>query len=142
MVARAHAAQTTLDKFKDQPLRYGVRDCVRMVATHLRLLGYQVKLPASGSYRSPRSGLKALRARGFDNLAAALDGLGLERIAPAGAIVGDILQLPGDAEIGALAIAVGNGRALAYHEDTVGAVVVQPLEILTAWRVEPVWPRS
>lgn len=142
MVARAAAAQKTLDKFKDEPLRYGVRDCVRMAATHLRLLGYKVRLPSSGSYRSPRSGLKALKARGFASLADALDGIGLPRIAPAAAIVGDIIQMPGDQDIGALAIAMGNGRALAYHEEAVGAVVVEPLEVIAAWRADPVWQKS
>ena len=141
MTARADAAQKTLDRFKDKPLRYGVRDCVRMVAIHLRALGYKVRLPASGSYRSPRSGLKALRARGYDSLPAALDGIGLQRIPPAAAIVGDVLQLPGEGEIGALAVALGNGRAVAYHQDTIGAVVVQPLEVIAAWRAKPAWQK-
>ena len=137
MVLRAEAAQKTLDQFKDRPLVYGTRDCVRMAAAHLRRMGHSVKLPAAGSYRSPRSGMKALKERGFDTLAGALDGLGFARIAPAAALVGDIIQMPGNAEIGALAIAMGNGRALSYHEDVVGAVIVQPLETLAAWRVEP-----
>jgi hypothetical protein len=142
MVARVEAAQATLDRFKDAPFRYGVRDCVRMVAMHLRKLGYRVRLPASGSYRSYRSALRQLRARGYDSLAAAMDDIGLERIAPSEAIVGDILQLPGDDAIGALGVAMGNGRALGYHQDAIGAVVVQPLEITAAWRVEPAWPSS
>lgn len=142
MVARAEAAQATLDRFKDDPFRYGVRDCVRMIAMHLRKLGYRMKLPPSGSYRSYRSALRQLRALGHDSLAAAMDDIGLERIAPAEAIVGDILELPSDNPIGALAIAMGNGRALGYHEDAAGAVVVQPLQITAAWRVEVRWASS
>jgi hypothetical protein len=35
---------------------------------------------------------------------------------------------------GALAMAVGNGRVLSYHEDLDGADIVQPIQYLAAWR--------
>lgn len=137
--ARAAAAQATLDRFKDRELRYGVNDCVRMTAMHIRRLGWSVPLPNCGSYRSAASGLKRLRELGHDNLAGALDALGFPRIAPAAAVVGDVLLLPGDDRIGALAIALGNGRAIGYHEDAAGAIVLQPLAIESAWRIDPAW---
>ncbi len=108
---------------------------LRMAASHLRRLGHQVKLPASGSYRTIRSALKALEDRGYQSLADALDAMGLERIAPAAAIVGDVLMLPAEDRLGALVIALGNGRVVGYHEEAIGAAVLQPIEYVAAWRV-------
>lgn len=142
LVRRRDAAQATLDRFKDRPLKLGRDDCVRMIAFHLRKLGYSVKLPPSGAYGTIRGALKELKARGFDNLGAAIDALGLERIAPASAIVGDILMLPSADGLGALHIALGNGRTVAYHEDLIGAGVLQPLEFIAAWRVATRSPQS
>lgn len=138
IVRRQKATQATVDAFKGRPFRFGVRDCARMAAAHLRRLGHQVKLPPSGSYGSARSAAVALRERGFADLGAALDSMGFERIAPAAALVGDVLMLPGDGPFGgALTVAVGNGRVLGYHEDAVGADILQPVQFVTAWRVEP-----
>ncbi|RSU58927.1 hypothetical protein BRX36_19880 [Sphingomonas sp. S-NIH.Pt1_0416] len=137
LVRRADAAQATLDRFKDKPFQWGTRDCARMVAAHLRSLGYKVKLPPSGSYRSIRSATKALTAAGFDTVGAALDAMGLERIAPVATIVGDIIEWPSENNLAALGVVMGNGRMLAYHPDAAGAVIVQPVEFVAAWRVEP-----
>ncbi|WP_426256044.1 DUF6950 family protein [Sphingomonas sp. DC2300-3] len=135
MVRRRDAAQKTLDVWSKRPLRMGTSDCVRMGASHLRLLGHQVKLPASGSYRTVNSAVKALNARGFDSVEAAIDAMGMKRIAPAAAIVADLLMLPGVDRLGGLAICLGNGRVVAYHEEVATAAVLQPLEYVTAWSV-------
>ncbi len=138
LVRRTTAAQKTLDKWSKKPMRLGTADCVRMAAAHLRQLGYKVKLPPSGSYRTPASAAKALKAAGFASVEDALDGQGLERIAPASAIVGDILMLDGGDRFGALTVAVGNGRVVGWHESAPGgATVMQPLEFKAAWRAEP-----
>ncbi|MET0439134.1 MAG: hypothetical protein ABW043_16740 [Devosia sp.] len=135
---RVKAAQATLDRFKSKPLKYGTNDCVRMVAMHLRKLGHRVVLPASGAYTTVKSGLRELKARGFANLAEAMDSFGFERIAPAAAVVGDVLMLPGDSELGSMVIALGNGRVIGYHEDAKGACTLQPVEYAAAWRVRVV----
>ena len=138
LVRRRNAAQLTLDTWSKRPMRLGTHDCVRMVAAHLRRLGYQVKLPPSGSYRTVNSAVKALRAAGHDSVAAALDAMGLERIAPAAAIVGDVLMLESADGLGSLTVALGNGRVAGYHDDVgAGAAVLQPVEYVAAWRVEP-----
>ncbi|WP_347270983.1 DUF6950 family protein [Rhizorhabdus histidinilytica] len=130
------AAQATLDQFRGKAFQFGRRDCVRMAASHLRRLGYKVKLPPTDSYRSARSALKALRARGFADLAAAVDAHGPRRIAPAAAIAGDLLLIPGEGPFGgALQIALGNGRTAGYHQDAKGVEVLQPVEFVAAWRV-------
>jgi len=142
LIRRRDAAQATLDQWKGLPLRLGQADCARMVASHLRLLGYRVRVPAKGSYRTARSAVTAMRKLGHEDLASALDALGLVRIAPASAIVGDIIQLPSAmAELGALTVALGNGRVCGWHGDGArsdgGFIVLQPLEYVAAWRADP-----
>jgi hypothetical protein len=136
MERRVAVAQATLDHFRNKPLRYGTRDCVRMAAFHLRKMGHQVRLPPSGSYASARSALKAMRARGFDNLGEAVDSYGFERIPPAAAISGDLMLVPGDGGFGgALHVVLGNGKTVSFHEDAVGATILEPFEFVAAWRV-------
>lgn len=139
LIRRAGAAEATLAQWRARPLRLGSADCVRMAASHLRRLGYRVKLPAAGSYRTVRGALAALHRAGHDTVQHALDALGLVRIVPAAAIVGDIVELecelPG---LPALTIALGNGRVAGWHPDApAGVTVLQPTATIAAWRVEP-----
>ncbi len=134
MMTRVAATQATVDRFKARPFRYGSNDCARMVAFHLKRLGLKVSLAKAGSYRSALGATRALKRLGHDSLAEAIDAMGLTRIAPAAAVVGDIVELPGEAPFGALTVAVGNGRVLGFHEDLVGADILQPREYLAAWR--------
>jgi hypothetical protein len=136
MVNRVAAAQATLDRYKDIPFEWGRFDCARMVAHLLRQAGYRPNLSAGGAYRSLFGAKKALKKAGFDTLAEALDSLGLERISPAACVAGDIIQWPSENELAALGVALGNGRMIAYHPDASGAVVLQPVEFVAAWRVE------
>ena len=138
MVRRVAAAQATLDEFLGKPFQWGRNDCARMIAAHLRRLGYKVQVPSKGSYATPRSALKALRARGFESMADAVDAVGLERIAPAQAVAGDIVGGASGDPFGALGIKLSNGRLLGYHEDAVGAAILQELNLDAAWRVTPI----
>ena len=135
LIKRRDATQATLDAVKGKPFRLGRNDCARIAAAHLRRRGHQVKLPASGSYASTRTAMKALAERGFADLLAAMDGMGFERIAPAAALVGDILALPTASPIGCLAVVLTNGRALGFVDDVAEASVIQPVEYVAAWRV-------
>ena len=138
LVRRRDAAQITLDTWSKRPQKLGTADCVRMTAAHLRLLGWKVKLPPAGSYRTVNSAMKALAKAGHDSISAALDALGLERIAPAATIVGDIILMPAEHELGALVIVMGNGRVAGWHPDNPeGIVPMHPLEMITAWSAEP-----
>ncbi|WP_088183574.1 DUF6950 family protein [Sphingobium sp. Z007] len=132
---RAAATQATMARFRDQPFTWGRWDCVRMAAFHLRQLGHRPGLGRGGAYKTALGAKAALRRAGHDDLAAALDAM-MPRIAPAQALVGDLIMCPGtDGFGGGIAIAVGNGRMFGYHEDSPCAVVQQPLEFLGAWRV-------
>lgn len=140
LVLRRDAAQRTLDTWATRPQKLGTADCVRMAASHLRLLGWKVKLPPAGSYRTINSATKALAKAGHASIADALDAMGLERITPAAAIVGDIIQMPAVHELGALVIVMGNGRVAGWYDDDEhhkGAVAMQPLMMTAAWRVTP-----
>lgn len=131
---RTAAAQATMDRFAEQPFQWGKNDCARMVAYHLRKLGYPVRLAKAGTYASALGAKRALDRLGFGSLREAVDSYGLMRIPPAAAIIGDIIELPAEDRFGALGVALGNGRVLAYHQDAVGAVVIQPTDYATAWR--------
>src|SRR3546814_20753490 len=77
MEARRRATQATADRFRDQPFTWGKNDCVRMVAFHLRKLGYRPKLAKAGSYSSALGAKRALARSGFETIGQALDALGL-----------------------------------------------------------------
>jgi hypothetical protein len=142
LVVRQRATQTLLDNWKDKSFVLGERDCVRLVADHLRRCGYKIKAPAKGSYRTFFSAIRKLKEAGHDSLSDALDSLGLERVTPAATILGDIIELPGEDDtgersaLGAMTVALGNGRVLGFY-DGHGCVVMQPLEYEAAWRVTP-----
>jgi hypothetical protein len=140
LVRRRDAAQDALDYWRPRPWRMGENDCVRMFARHARLLGYVVRIPPARSYRTVKGAKFSLAALGHASLPAAIDALGLPRISPAEALVGDVIQLPGDDDdLPALTIALGNGRVVGWHESVkTGAEVLQPLAFVTAWRLEPV----
>lgn len=138
MIARRDAAQATLDHFAGQPFQWGRFDCAKMVAFHLRKMGHRIGISKAGPYSNALGAKRALSRLDWSGLSQPLDAR-FERIAPAAAIVGDILQMPSEGWIEALAVVLGNGRALAYHQHEVAAVVVQPVvsEIIAVWRVVP-----
>lgn len=137
LIARRDAAQATLDRFGGVPFGYGHHDCARMVMFHLAQLGIAPKLPKAARYASALGARKALKRLGHDDLPAMIDAYGFERIAPASAIVGDLIALPAVDPMGAITIALGNGRVIGYHEDVLGAAVLQPAMTEAAWRVLP-----
>ena len=134
---RVRAAQATLREFEKGRHKLGERDCVRMIAAHMRRCGHQVALPPTGAYRTIRQAKQLLAERGFADLYEALDAHGLERIAPAAAYVGDIIALPAMDELGCLTIKVGDDRVVGYHEAAFrkGAIAMRPLMFVAAWRV-------
>jgi hypothetical protein len=135
LIERRDAAQATLDRFRVRPFAFGSADCVQMLAFHLRQLGYTVLLSKGGQYRTALGAKRSLKRAGFDSVAAALDGQGLEAITPAAALVGDIVQGPGDDGFGAFGIYLGNGRIVGFHQAIAGADVLQPIHLDRAWRV-------
>lgn len=144
LILRRDAAQAVLDRFNGKPLEFGARDCVQMGAMALRQMGYPNPLKGSRPYRGEVGALRSLavalkRAGGPDggSLADLLDALQLERIAPAEALMADLIGYPADGAWPiALGVAVGNGRAIAYAPDGF-ARVGEIAPAVTAWRVHP-----
>jgi hypothetical protein len=134
LILRRDAAEATLAQYSVLPFVYGRNDCVRMTAAHLRRMGYRVSLVKGGSYRNEATALKALAHAGFKSIEQVLDEkLGFIRIPPASALVGDIMTLPTDGALSALAVCLGNNVVL--HTGGGGFTTSRALEYVAAWRV-------
>ena len=133
-VRRVRATQATLDRFLGKTYKLSSVDCGRMLGLHLRKMGRKVDVPKIGAYSTYAGALKWLKQRGCDSLEAYLDGLGLLRIAPAEALVGDILTLQSSDLLSAPVIYLGDGRYLGFHEDSDCCELMKPLAFERAWR--------
>ena len=136
LIVRRDAAQATLDRFAGQPFAWGKWDCAQMLMFHLLAMGQVQALGYDRPYRSLSGAKRVIKALGHRTIAAAMD-LHYPRIAPASAIVGDVLALPSEGPLDAIVIALGNGRVLGYNHDLAGAAVLQPHGYIAAWRVDP-----
>jgi hypothetical protein len=136
LVRRVAAAQAIHDRMRGKAHRWVVNDCGKMVGLHARRLGYKVELPKLGDYTTPAGALKWLKKRGYDSLDARLDDL-WPQIAPAAALVGDVLALESVDALAALVIHMGQGQYLGFHEDSDAAVLMRPTAFVRAWSVLP-----
>lgn len=133
---KGHAAEACRARFDGKAFEYGKRDCAQLAAHLLRARGVATPPLKGVRYSSLAGAVKALRKSGCADLLAAIDALGLVRIAPARAVAGDLIAMPSGegCPFGcALAVAAGNGRAFGFF-DGVGQSVV-PHEYVAAWRV-------
>lgn len=132
LVERVNAVNATIEGFAGRPFAFGDCDCGKMVIAHLKAMGWTIK---TGGTWTSTLGLKRFLRRHGGSGAACIDGWGVPRIPPAAAIVGDIVELRDEGDLGAFGVVVGNGRILAFHEDAPGAAVLQPIEPpIAAWR--------
>lgn len=135
LLARQRAAQAVLKRFQNKRMVMGKRDCVQMGSFLLRERGRASPLAKAGSYTSAYTGARVMKKLGYASLMDALDAIGLERIAPASALLADIVMLPAEGAFGgAISMAVGNGRVLGYHQEIETADILQPLDFIGAWR--------
>ncbi|MGN6208841.1 DUF6950 family protein [Asticcacaulis sp.] len=132
MVHRIACASETVAQYIDARFQWGRKDCARMCAAHVRRMGHTVSLVKAGDYSSLKGAKAALKRAGFDTLEAALDAR-FDRIAPAAALPGDIIALPSDHELPALAVRLSNNAVL--HTSNGGFAVSEPLAFVAAWRV-------
>lgn len=135
LLRRDIALRKTIARFDNRKFQWGVSDCARLVAVHLRHMKRPIPIAKAGSYKSAIGAKSALKRYGAATLSEALDKHGLERIAPAAALPGDIIMLEGDAEFDALHIRMPNGRTFGFAEGTDLPVIFQPNSFLAAWRV-------
>jgi hypothetical protein len=129
---RRDITAATLERFAGKPFAFGTCDCGLMVISHLKAMGWPIR--TGGTWKTATALRRFLNRHGGTG-AACIDGWGLPRIAPAAVIIGDIVEIEGEAPFGAFAIAVGNGRIMAFHEDAAGVAILQPTTPpLAAWR--------
>lgn len=139
LVRRALATRETSAAWTGRRFRLGRADCARLAADHLARLGWEVDLPG---YRTVAEAARALDAKGYSTPFDGLDAAGLGRIAPAAALVGDVVGFPhpaGDASerLRALGVVLGDRRALAWHQDMPGCGVVNLTNAEAAWAADP-----
>ena len=139
MERRVAATEATKAQFEGKPFAWGTSDCVRLATFHVRQFGWKVRLARAGGYTTALGAKRALTRAGFADLAAAIDGHGLPRIALARVLVGDLVQGEGDPEdnlgFGAIGVALGNGAVLGWHPDAPGGCVLRPSGLVAAWSV-------
>lgn len=132
LIERVQATQRTVDVFKGKTFVDGKSDCIQLVVvTHARHMGRRIKVPR---YGDAKSAAEALRTLGFTTLGEAMDHY-FTRIEPVRAMAGDILEMPGANGFSALAVCVGNGRVLGFHESIPHCDVLQPVLVSAAWRI-------
>jgi hypothetical protein len=136
LILRRDRTQATMDHFIDKPFAWGRFDCAKMIAWHLRQFGVTAPISRAKPYTTALGARRALARLGISSLAEQLDKLCLMRIAPAMALVGDIVAMPSEGDMDALSIALGNGAVLGYAQDAPGASTWRIVRTLdAAWRV-------
>ncbi|KPH66905.1 hypothetical protein [Novosphingobium sp. ST904] len=132
LAERRDITAATLERFAGKPFAFGSCDCGLLVISHLKAMGWKIR--TGGTWKSALA-LKRFLARHGGTGAACIDSWGVPRIPPAGAIIGDIVEIDGEPPFGAFGICLGNGRILAFHEDVDSAAVIQPTTPpIAAWR--------
>lgn len=141
LISRVTNTQTTIDNFLHSEFIWGQGDCGQLAGQHLENLGIATPLADAGNYRTERGAKLALCRLGASSMEDVVDGLGFERIAPASAIVGDIVGLPGgqdDKPWTALGVHVGGAQIMAFaHVAGDGPTCeLGPIDVCSvAWRV-------
>lgn len=130
---RAAATSATFARFNGEPLVLGKTDCARMVAFHLKQLGFDpALLPHSGTYSTEVGARRALRRLGVESLSEIMD-RHFPRIAPAEALVGDISCVRA-ADLGdAMQVTLHRNTVLGFLDGVCGELVNQ--EYVACWRV-------
>lgn len=130
---RVAATSATFDRFHGQPLVLGKTDCARMVAFHLKQLGFKTSLLKAGAYSTEVGARRALERLGVKSLADIMD-QHFPRIAPAEARTGDICCVRAAGDLGdAMQVKLHRNNVLGFLDGVCGELVNQ--EYVAAWRV-------
>lgn len=140
LIRRVEIAQAAVDRFQLKPLVYGQADCWRLFAFVMAEAGWPEPVPGL-RYSSARGAAAAMRRHGHADLGAAIDArTTLRRVPVAMHLPADIVLMPSDDEMGALGVAVGAERALAFVADGVEPApfgLAGSIEVaLACWRLE------
>lgn len=131
---RVAATSATVARFNGQPFILGSTDCARMVAFHLKQLGFKPSLLKAGAYKTEVGARRALQRMGVTSLAEIMDRHFPRWDSPAEARVGDILCGPGLGGTGhAMAIRLHRQNALGFLDGVCGELVIH--DYVAAWKV-------
>lgn len=138
LLRRQQATQATQDKYRGRLFDWKrSRTCIHLLRSHLRAMGHKVpKVPPVTSAVSAR---RVMDAQGWKTCADLIDGLGLERIAPAMMLPGDVAYRWSEDGFGGVLICVGPHKVLGWfdNEETEGKLVVMDMsfdQLEAAWR--------
>jgi len=133
LVHRAEATQATTSKYGGKAFSWAnSHTCIHMLRFQLRKMGHQP--PPLPRIKSAIGAKRALVANGWDGCAQMLDSM-LSRIPYASATTGDVMLMESeDPSGGAIVISVGQ-RVIGQHDEADGIVVMEPRQIVGAWRV-------
>lgn len=132
LVQRVAATQKTVDIFKRKNFEDGRFDCIQLMACHARHMGKKIKLPR---YGDAKSAADAMRKMGFRTLSQGMD-KHFRRIERHQVMAADFLETPGTNGFSSIMVALGNGRALGFHESIPHCDILQPVMISGAWRID------
>ena len=132
---RRVATQRTLDEWRGRLFDWSTgATCAHLARDQMVHMGH--KPPKIPKFDSASGAIRALKKRGWDNVADMLDDL-LERIPPAMMRVGDIGIVPGQDNLESVLISAGPFKLMGWHPET-GQFVVYDKgigELTGAWRV-------
>lgn len=137
LLRRKVATEKTMRKYRARAFDWRNRStCIHLARFQMRQMGHRP--PAIPDIRSPISARSALKATGYEDLAALLDSL-LPRIAPASMLLGDLAVVAGDPEdaggFDSIVVCAGD-KLMGWHPDDPSGI--KPLivrEVIGAWRL-------
>lgn len=130
---RVAATQATFARFNGQPFVLGTTDCARLVAFHLKQMGFKPSLLKGGAYSTPVGARRALTRMGVSSLSEIMD-RHFVRIGQAEARVGDVSCVRGADDMGdAMQVVLHRNTVLGFMDGVCGELVNQ--EFGPAWRV-------
>ena len=138
MLKRQAATQACMDRFAFKPVAPGRRDCGKLAAMAMHQMGRSAKLLNASRHTTWAGAVRYIRKAGFKDLVALVDAMGMERIAPAAALPGDIIACPSEEGDGfgcSLAVALDNGRILGLNPASGLIEPMVPHLFIAAWRV-------
>ena len=136
---RQKAVEATLARFKGKPFSWSGANCIRFARYHAVQMGHQ--LPPVPQFRTALGAKRALAKRGYGSVGKMLDRYFTRHRAPAFAMLGDLVALPADPELGleAVCIADGQGNVWGWSEqnDSAEPVAILAIEadVMAAWRL-------
>jgi hypothetical protein len=131
---RVVATDLVVAKFRNRRFDWRNRaTCIHLARAQARAMGHRP--PPVPDIRSAVGARRALKALGHDRLSAMLDTM-FPRIAPAAALPGDLVIVPGEDGFESIGIAAG-GALFLYHADGEGLCTVKEAlgSVTGAWRL-------